>query len=770
MPLSPAKHLRSRLALGLTLALLQACGAPADPLTPEVPPPRDTTPAPPPPPPPTARLDTLRLDPRPPEGVLRPGGHVELSVVILGPSAFSGAAVLSISGADSTVRGPQVTVTVRGGVAIATLDVFATVDAQPGDVPISITVSGTGLATVTRQASVRVAPLGTFSVGGLPAVLAPSLAPGGYYQRLVFLTRDGYDAPVSLTAERVPTGFTVRIPVPLVTGRLTEIEVEIAPNLPAGVYSFDIRGQAAGRDAQVATWFVNVLPDVGGYEIEPVATQVIARGSVLRSTLPVRFDERARYGIRFEVEELPPGVLVDVSPALARAGPDLLPVLTVRADQTAPVGPVSVRVRAISGFFRDRTFDVPVLVQPVTPAGPTAEIDLRACGSTGTTWLAVQAGTGAWTRVQGTGGIFRFPADSARIGLAYERIVASSQEGRFAVLYTTRAELQQAPLVDCLLPGLFKAEARVPLLGAISPRDHVVITWGRSPVPNRSFYGGGTLGHPIDRSPLVSTRGSGPRDLVVWRSPSRGAISGVVNPHRGVLIRQANVLANGLLPTIDLDGPDSFAPATGRIVVAGPARVGTLSMNFHALPGCAGAQLYLGSPEAGSTAGGQGDVFGVPTDRLRENDLHSLVVDLFQGDVIGGEPQFQWTVEEFFRTMSDRTIAAPSVLTVQNPMQLPGNHFRFAVELGVPSTFNRSTRILVNGVRVDVSPGWLAGRSLAHVEVPDLSMVSGWTSSLIPELGSRRDFVVSAEGDNSVSRDVCTEGTRRITALVRGRF
>ncbi len=181
-----------------------------------------------------------------------PGATATTNVQLTRSAGFTGAIVVTTSGAPSglTVTAPS------GAVAGATaaLSVQAASTLAPGSYDVTVRGSSSGLQDQTSTLTVTVSSSGTTpttpSTGAFALGLAPSaltLAPGASGTATLAVTRSGgFSGAVTVSASGTPTGMTVGASPNPVTGGSATVSVTVGAEMAPGSYTIALAATGGG--------------------------------------------------------------------------------------------------------------------------------------------------------------------------------------------------------------------------------------------------------------------------------------------------------------------------------------------------------------------------------------------------------------------------------------------------------------------------------------------------------------------------------------------
>src|SRR5690606_13980982 len=152
--------------------------------------------------------------------------------------------------------------------------------------------------------------------------------------------------------------------------------------------------------------------------------------------------------VALAVTGAPAGVTATVTPASLTTAATTA-TISVTAAASAVAGSYNLTVRGTGTGVPERTAALSVTVQPAPGGGGgTGSIAWSFCAPSLPVWVAVQDGSGPWTRVTGTNGSYRFDLASGRGGVA---VVTPGTDGTTAtaIHFGTSDELTEMGARQC---------------------------------------------------------------------------------------------------------------------------------------------------------------------------------------------------------------------------------------------------------------------------------------------------------------------------------
>jgi hypothetical protein len=420
----------------------------------------------------------------------------------------------------------------------------------------------------------------------------------------------------------------------------------------------------------------------------------------------------------------------------------------------------------------------------VGPPPVTGNTTWEFCTAAATpSWLAVQDGDGAWTRVAPTGTTFTFNIGT-RGGVAYvyvasftsgltaagqtpalargispalatarlvrdaaaagqptrgaSRSSATADRTELHVVYGTQAELNTQGTSQCV-PGI---EKRVTgSVANVAGNQGALIALGSAfaAVENVSVDGTGFV---------VTGVQDGPVDLVAARVSGTGSTAAL---DKLIIRRALNPANNSALPVLDFNSTEAFAPAEARLTVGNLGSDDPFVSTSYVTTGTIGAPLFSDAAQGS----GPFRYFGIPATKQRAGDLHIAVV--FTSPPGETEPQ---TLDNtrftglYFKDPTDRSVtlggpfAAPAVSTVATAPSV-----RLRATGPVPAEYARYVRAEFEQVTaplriasIGASAAYSSNATTYDLSIPDFTGVAGWDSDWGLKVGMETDWIVTGIG------------------------
>jgi hypothetical protein len=484
--------------------------------------------------------------------------------------------------------------------------------------------------------------------------------------------------------------------------------------------------------------------------IDPQAVSVAA-GATATITATATRSGAFNGTVTFTVAGLPSSVTVQ-SNTQVTAGLTTTATITLAVAAAATAGSATLTISVSGDGVTTATASLGLTITP--PAGVQATLNFSQCAANlKPLWVAYRDGDGGpWTRVQGSGDLYTFTVAQAKAGYAYvmpQQINAASRVT--TVFLGTRNEIASGtPIAIC----------------ATSPLGTKTVTGSVAGVGAGEAVGvylGGRFGVATATAPsfTISAVPNGTYDLVATRS------AGVPSASDRGIMRQNQDLATGTnIGVLDMNGPESFAVATGNVTVNGHPTGGLLVASFVLISGasCTASAITGYSPPASPFL-----IIGFPDNKIRATDMHMLTV-ISTSTVVGSR-----FVTEVFHTVGTRTIDLPPEL-VPTVTPVAGSYKQLNATFNLSATYNGSTTIgyFVNTgaatyqVAVSATSGWIGTGSVSLV-TPNFTGVNGWDDAWAPAANATVTWTLTATGsDLAAGASLCTPGLRTRAASRSG--
>jgi hypothetical protein len=607
------------------------------------------------------------------------------------------------------------------------------------------------------------------ATGAIAVAVTPSpvtITQGQTGTATITLTRTApFAAAAELALEGAPTGVTGAFaPAAIASGATTStLTLTATATAAPGTYAATIRARGTGVTDATAplSIVVTAAPTPAfGFTLSPTSVTV-AQGASATSTATITRTGGFTGPVAFTATGAPAGVTVTIAPTSATAN---TATITVAAAAGAAAGPGTVTITGTGTGVANQTATLAVNVT----AAATSSATFAFCADQAPIWLAVQDGTGPWTRINATAtNSFNFNLASDRGAVAYVTRTGAAGPTTLTVFYATAAELrgtgtgttniactQGGKTVNGTVTGLGGTETATIAFAAASASVTAATAGGAFQlrnVPNGSYD-------------LIASR--------VANTINGGTLTSVAD--RLIVRRGLNPADNSTLPALDFNAAEAFAPASANLTVANlGAEQAFTSVGLTTANGTS-ASFFTSTPSATATR----TYYGVPTAQLATGDLHNLSAFATSG---GGGAASIRLATLYSRNVVDRTVtlgAALSAPTTSTVATTP--YLRLRAQLAAQSDYNR-----FGGVSFSQSPGGnlarsvsvyatstVAGASGFDLAIPDLTAAAGWDNAWGLQAGTATEYSVFATGGTAAGlaflNQTATDGATIVTALRSG--
>lgn len=705
-----------RLFLGLSqIALLAGCGS-------------DT---------PTPPTDTPAMSISVSQSALSivPGATGSVTVNLTRTGGFTGAVSVAAEGLPTGVTvAPG---TIAAGQTSATMSFVSTAATAAGASSVTLRASGTGIAPATATVALTMTAAATPAISIAVSPTTLNVTPGGSGTLSVTLTRSGgFTGDVTIAAEGLPAGMTIANTTIAAGQTSATLTVSATAAAAAATSTITFRASGTGVTSVTSTAAITVAPptSAGAFTLalSPTTVSIAAGGS---STVNVTLARTGSFtgAVALAVTGVPTGVTATLSSASVTG---TTATLTLAAAAGVTAGTSTVTVRGSGTGVTDQTGTVAVTL---TTGGTSGNVTWTFCGTSGLPiWVAAQDGTGAWTRVTGNASnAYSFQVTS-KGGIAY--VTANGTTGfDLDVFYGTKDELTSRGTELCGGAAGAGKSVTTMIAGVSGPTtDLYLASLGMSPAlitaPNVAF----------------SNVASGNVDLLASRSKGTFSGTGVSFTLDKLILRRAlNPAAGSVLPALNFDAAEAFAPVTSNVTI------GNLNGDISLVVGTYFTAnnsfgVYNVDP-FGSTAATR-PYFGIPAGSQATGDIHFLNVTALASLTPAGA-QSTRNAGLVFKDATARQITLGPVLTTPTVSVIATTPYaRLRSVFTVQTEYNRS--FVADFQQSGSSPrtasiqqtGGYGNTSPLTIEIPDFSAVSGWDNNWGLKAGTAVNWTMSATG------------------------
>lgn len=569
----------------------------------------------------------------------------------------------------------------------------------------------------------------------------------------------GLTANADLTIEGAPAGVTASFSPASLTGSVltSTLTLNAASTATVATTGLTVRAKATGVTDKTAPLSLAItaatVTPAGSYTLSAApAALTVGQGLSGTSTINITRLNAFAGTVNLAVTGAPAGLTATLGTTAATGATS---VLSLAAAASTTPGSYTLTITGTATGLPNQTTTVAVTVAAAQTS--TGNVTFSFCASTLPIWFAVQDGSGAWTRV--TGGAnneFKFNVNSANGGVAY----VTNTNGSFTmfIFLQTQAELIAQGQGQCL-GGASKTFTGT--VAGVTGTDAATI----------AMAGVSTTASQTTPGFTLAGVAGGAQDLFATNAGLTLSGTSFQYQLKKMIIRRGlNLTDKAVLPVLDFNAAEAFAPATATLTVnnAGADQI-IQSMIYYTAGGSAGAISNDVSSGASRT------IYGVPAAKQLAGDLHGLAASTFT--LSGTTVNSLRVATVFFKDLTNKTLtmgAVPGVATVTSVATSPVARLR--AQWAVQSDYNKYfTAVYVQpvgatsrNVTVAVTPGYLGNSANVDFTIPDLSAVAGWDSnwglragvSTTWALGSSGWSFTSLSGQNPIEGGTLLSGQR----------
>lgn len=300
---------------------------------------------------------------------------------------YSSPVTITVSG---TPMGVTSSVTSNGdtySIALATVASTA-----PGNYPLTVTASGTGVASATASytLSLSAPPVASYTLAIAPTTL--SVQQGSSGQVTVNLTRSNFTGVVNLAVSGVPAGANAILGSTGVTGDNTTLSLAAGGAVTPGTYTVTVTGSAAGIPNRTATLTFVVTagpPPTASITLSanPSTLNAISGGAAVTTVVTI---SRTNYpgDVNLVAGPLPNGASVSFAPSTTTGNTS---TLSLTFASMVPAGNYPITITGTGGGISAASTQITVAVSPLVQSGiRISASDLTvAQGATGTATVTI---------------------------------------------------------------------------------------------------------------------------------------------------------------------------------------------------------------------------------------------------------------------------------------------------------------------------------------------------------------------------------------------
>jgi hypothetical protein len=477
-----------------------------------------------------------------------------------------------------------------------------------------------------------------------------TVAQGASGSATVTATRGGgFSGAVTIAVSGMPNGVNATpAPSTIAAGSTTStVDIGVGSAVAAGSYTLTVRASGTGVSDATATLALTVTATTqGDYTlfISP-ATLSLPQGQQGTATVNIARTGGFTGSVGLTVNGAPAGMTASLNPTNTTTNSSTLSV-AVGASVAAGDYTLTVNGSATGIAAKSATLSV-----SVTGSSSGGSLTWQFCLASGIpVWFAVRDGNGPWTAVTGTNGAFSFDINGATGGVAY--VIPGSGSSSLNVFYATRQELGTS-LSFQMCNGSDVGKTVMGSFANVGLTDLASVTLGNVSQSLSPGAGGAfTLNGVTD----------GTVDLVAGLATQTFGGAGVsVSMSKGIIRRNLNPPAGAVLPVLDFNSAEAFAPVQNTVTINGLGNdFAFLNNTFITANGTAGL-LYTETAPLGGTSR---SFWGIPAAQRANGDLHMLSVTAVEGT--GATLTGMRGIITMFADPADRTVTIGPALGAAN--------------------------------------------------------------------------------------------------------
>lgn len=228
---------------------------------------------------------------------------------------FAGAVTLAAESTNGGITGAFDPASIPAGATTSSLTVTVADTVAPGDYPVTIRGTASGLTdqTVTLTVTVTAAPTPPgISLSATPATL--SIAQGGSDSTVATVVRaGGFADTVQLAVSGLPDSVTATIAAPVLGGDTTTIVFDVGETVATGTYSAIVSASGTGVSAVADTIALTVTQGASySLAVSPDSISV-QQGQPAQASISVTRDTGFAAPVALSVDSLPAGLVATIA-------------------------------------------------------------------------------------------------------------------------------------------------------------------------------------------------------------------------------------------------------------------------------------------------------------------------------------------------------------------------------------------------------------------------------------------------------------------------
>lgn len=661
-----------------------------------------------------------------------PGATGTSTATITRGGSFSGPVTMSASGAPAGVTVSFTPTDVASGSNTAVVNVAVAAGTAAGTHNLTITASGDGVtdAAATLTVVIVSAAAGSFTLAADPNTLTVPAGGAAQVSNLTITRTAPFAGPVALTVTGAPANVTATVTPTSATGNTATLSVQAAAAAVNQTYALTVRGSGTGVPDATTSVSVTITGGAASgisFTFAPTPLPITAGGASGNSTVTITRSAGYTDGLSLALSGAPAGMTATVAPNTNVTGNTA--TVTVQATNAVAGGTYNLTLTGTGPGIPNATGTLPVQVTGAGGGGGTATAVF--CTADAPIWVAMQSGSGAWTRVLPTAGSsYTFNFSSSAGGVAIVDTVGTGFD--LTVIYASLADFQH--LGGNLSSGGCGAKTVNGSVANVPMTDAAMVSLGSSsaiviPALSTSF----TLQDVAD----------GPQTLFGARLDGTS-----FNANKVIIRRNQNIANGGTIPVLDFNAAESFAPGTANVTVT---NLGTEDAAILALFLGNGSSFGTVSSIADYTAAsGAVPYSAVPGANLVAGELQQLLAV----GTSSSTTDRSRSAAVYFTAPANRSIAmGPDLSTPTVTKVVTAPNARPRVQLPSQTQYNRVVTAdydqsgLNRSASISASAAYFGGAPATwDLVIPDFTGVSGWLPTWGLQDGTGIDWTVTAEG------------------------
>ena len=661
-----------------------------------------------------------------------PGATGTSTATITRGGSFTGPVTMGASGAPAGVTVSFTPADVASGSTTAAVNVSVAGGTAAGTHDLTITASGDGVddAGATLTLVIVSAAAGSFTLAADPNTLTVPAGGAAQVSNLTITRTAPFAGPVALTVTGAPANVTASVTPTSATGNTATLTVQATAAAVNTTYPLTVRGVGTGVPDATTSVAVTITGGVASgvqFTFAPTPLPITAGGASGNSTVTITRSAGYTDGLNLALSGAPAGMTASVAPNSNVTGNTA--TITVQATNAVAGGTYNLTLTGTGPGIPNATGTLPVQVTGSGGGGGSANAVF--CTADAPIWVAMQSGSGAWTRVLPTSGSsYTFNFTSGTGGVAIVDTVGTGFD--LSVFYASVTDFQR--LGSNISFGGCGAKTVSGTVANVPATDVATVSLGSS---STIVIAALTSAFQLQGVP------DGPQDLFSARASGT-----TFNADRIILRRNQNIANNGTIPVLDFNAAEAFLAGTANVTVA---NLGTDDASILALFLGDGSTFGITSTVADYTAAsGAVPYSAVPGGNLVAGELQQLLAvassaaNLFVSR----------SSATYFAAPANRTLTmGPALSTPTVTKVVTAPNARPRVQLPSQAEYNRLVTAaydqdgLNRGATIAATAGYFGTAPATwDLTIPDFTGVSGWNPTWGLQDGTGIDWSVTADG------------------------